>query len=201
MSNILSATVEIEGTRPLLFNPFGPDSIPLVKSERTGVAGNDPQEWKRRSCWNEQRQLYLKPSAVFASIRDGGRFTKKGRGSIQPNISATLQIEEPVVLIDRFLPDEDVPNDPVAPVYIDTRGVQMNASGSWNVRYRLAASRGWRTTFHVSFDKTILSRRELEAACRDAGKYVGIGDGRNIGCGRFDVIRFEVSDATGQAAA
>ena len=81
---------------------FGPDSIPLVKSERTGVAGNDPQEWKRRSCWNEQRQLYVKPSAVFASIRDGGRFTKKGRGSIQPNISATLQIEEPVVLIDRI---------------------------------------------------------------------------------------------------
>jgi hypothetical protein len=90
---MLEAYVEIIGTRPLLFNRFGPDSIPLVKAERTGVAGNDPEEWTRRICWNEKRQLYLEAPAVFASIRDGGIYTKKGRGSIQPLIVATLQVE------------------------------------------------------------------------------------------------------------
>src|SRR4051794_10805907 len=83
MSNMLSALVEITGTRPLLLNRFGPDSIPLARGERTGVAGNDPAEWKRRVCWNSQRQICLEAPTVFASIRDGGRFTKKGRSNIQ----------------------------------------------------------------------------------------------------------------------
>lgn len=200
MSNMLSDAIEIQGTRPLLFNRFGPNSIPLVKAERTGVAGNDPEEWKRRCCWNEQRQLYLEAPAVFAAIRDGGRFTKKGRRTLQTEIVATLQVDEDVVLIDRFLPEGEVPTDPMAPVWV-VRGVKMKARGSWNVRYRLAASKGWRTAFHVVWDKTILSRNELQASCIDTGRYVGIGDGRTIGFGRFDVIRFEVQDAQKQTAA
>ncbi len=195
MANMLSANVEFIGTRPLLFNRFGPDAIPLAKGERTGVAGNDPQEWKRRICWNEQRQLYLDAPAIFACIRDGGRYTKKGRGTLQNLIVATLQVSEDLILIDRFVPVGEVPTDPNAPVYLDARGVRMKATGAWNVRYRLAASKGWRVRFGVLWDKTVVSRDELHAACIDAGKYVGIGDGRKIGRGRFEVASFEVQDA------
>ena len=46
MVDIIQACVEIRGTRPLLFNKFGPDSIPLTKRERSGVAGNDPENGK-----------------------------------------------------------------------------------------------------------------------------------------------------------
>ncbi len=201
MSNVLSARVEIVGTRPLLLNRFGPESIPLVKGERTGVAGNDPEEWKRRTCWNAQGQLCLEPAGIFACIRDGGRFTKRGRRTLQTDIVATVQVNEDVILLDRFLPKGDVPTDPSAAVFIDARGVRMKASGSWNVRYRLAASRGWRTNFQLVWDRTVLSRNELNAACIDAGRYVGIGDGRKIGFGRFEVCGFEVHDADDQAAA
>ena len=197
---MLEAYVEIIGTRPLLFNRFGPDSIPLVKAERTGVAGNDPEEWTRRTCWNEKRQLYLEAPAVFASIRDGGIYTKKGRGSIQPLIVATLQVIESLILIDRFLPEGSVPKDPCAPVYLDARGVRM-ARGPRNVRYRLAASPGWTAMFHLTWDKTVLGRRELYAACIDAGRYAGIGDGRKIGFGRYDVAKFEVMNDAQEAAA
>jgi len=138
---------------------------------------------------------FSKPPTVFAAIRDGGRYTKRGRRTIQAEIIATLQIDEDLVLIDRFLPEDEVSRDPNAPVFIDVRGVRMKASGGWNVRYRLAASKEWRTSFRVIWDKTVLSRNELQAACIDAGKYVGIGDGRKIGFGRFEVSRFEVRDA------
>lgn len=194
MSIMLSALVEICGTRTLLLNRFGPDAIPLEKRERTGVAGNDPEEWRRRICWNEQRQLFLDSPAVFASIRDGGRFIKKGRRTLQAEIVATLQVNEQLVLLDRFLPDREVTGDQTAPVFLDARGVRMK-TGSWNIRYRLAASRGWQARFHLIWDKTILSRNELESACISAGAYVGIGDGRKIGFGRFDVNKFEVHDA------
>jgi hypothetical protein len=141
MNNIIQAAIEIQGTRPLLFNKFGPDSIPLTKKERTGVAGNDPEEWKRRICWTEDRQLYLEAPAVFAFMRDGGRYTKKGRGSLQSDIVATVQVCEERVLLNRFLPEGTLSADPAAPVYCDARGVRMSARSAWNVRYRLAASK------------------------------------------------------------
>lgn len=49
MANLLKATIEIRGTRPLIQHRFGPDALPLEKQERTGVAGHDPQEW-RKTC-------------------------------------------------------------------------------------------------------------------------------------------------------
>ena len=190
MGNMLTATLEIMGTRPLLFHAFGPDAIPLTKTERTGVAGNDPDEWKRRVCWNPNRQLYLEAPVVFACLRDAGRFTKKARVTLQSTIVATLQIEDVVVRIDRFLPEGQPPTDSTAPVYLDVRGVRMKASGAWNVRYRVAAAPGWRARFAVSRDKTLLSRAELNAVAIDADRYVEIGDGRKIGCGRFEVFKF-----------
>jgi hypothetical protein len=182
---MIQALVEIEGTRPLLFNKFGPDSIPLTKTERTGVAGNDPEEWKRR----------------IACIRDGGRYTKKGRGTLQSDVIATLQVCEERILLDRFLPEGEVGTDSAGPVYCDARGVRMKASGAWNVRYRLAASKPWRTAFHIVWDKTILNRTQLHSICIDAGRYVGIGDGRKIGFGRFQVVKFEVNDADDETTA
>jgi hypothetical protein len=199
-ANILDASVEIVGSRPLLFNRFGPDAIPLNKSERTGVAGNDPEEWRRRICWDQHRQLVLDVPVIFDWIRDGGRYTKKGRGTLQNAVVAALMIAETVIPIDRYLPEGEVPTDPSCPVYIDARGVRMK-SGSWNVRYRIAVSPGWRASFCLTWDRTVLSRRELHAACIDAGRYVGIGDGRKIGFGRFDVAAFEVKDAEDEAAA
>ena len=70
------------------------------------------------------------------------------------------------------------------------------------MRHRLAASPGWRASFGVTWDKTLLSRDELQAVVLDAGRYVGIGDGRKLGFGRFSVVRFEVAeDAPGKTAA
>jgi hypothetical protein len=47
---------------------------------------------------------------------------------------------------------------------------------------------------HLQWDKTIVSRGEMEAVCRDAGKLVGLGDGRSIGFGRFQVLDFTAAD-------
>jgi hypothetical protein len=106
-----------------------------------------------------------------------------------------------VILIDRFVPEGQVTRDPAALVYIDVRGVRMNR-GARNVRYRLAAAPGWTAAFHLLWDKTVLSRGELQAACIDAGRYAGIGDGRRIGFGRYVIVKFEVTkDAQDEAAA
>lgn len=195
MSNMVTAKVEIVGTRALLWHHFGPDAIPLEKEEQHGVAGNNPAEWKKTVLVTKQRQLYLEPTYIFAAIRDGARYTRKGRGSIQPVVSATLQILDDRILIDRFLPEEPVPTDPEEPVYLDVRGVRNPSTKARNVRYRVAAGPGWKTQFSMIWDKTIVSRAEMEAAVRDAGILVGISNGRGVGFGRFEIARFEVQGA------
>lgn len=194
-NNILTATVSIKGMRPLFWHAFGPDAIPLEKREKSGVPGNDPFEWKKTVLALPSGQLYLHASYVFGCIRDGAKYTARKRGTIQPFVSATLQVADDMVLVDRFMSDP-LPTDPTQPVYLDIRSVKNPATKGRNVRYRVAASTGWMTTFNIFWDKTIVSRGEMEAAITDAGRFCGIGDGRNIGFGRFTVESFNAQDAT-----
>jgi hypothetical protein len=197
MGNMLMAKVTIRGIRPILFHRFGPDALPLEKQERTGVAGNNPEEWKRTVLMTKERQLYVEPSYIFGCLRDGAKNTRKGKGSIQPAVASTLQVMDDRVLIDRYVPENvaELVNAVDEPVYLDVRGVVIKATKSHNVRYRVAASPGWCCTFNLLWDKTIVSRGEMEAVVLDSGKLVGLSDGRNIGFGRFVVESFEIQDA------
>ena len=198
MANILTAEIKVKGLRPLFWHAFGPDAIPLEKREKTGVAGNDPEEWRRTVLALPSGQLYLHSSYAFGCIRDGAKYTSRKRGTIQPFVSATLQIVDEIVLVDRFLPDPTLgtPPDanPTLPVYLDVRSVKNPATKGRNVRYRVAASAGWEAKFSIFWDKTIVSRGEMEAALTDAGRFVGLGDGRSIGYGRFTVDSFTVAE-------
>lgn len=206
MSNIVQAKVLIVGTRPLFFHRFGPDALPLEKQERTGVAGNDPEEWRKTAMVTKDGQLYLEPTYAFATIRGGAKYVPKGRGSIQSQVAATLQIADNRILVDRYMPG--FPNghafdikkaEPPAPdsdcdVYMDIRGVVNPSTKARNVRYRVAAAPGWRCSFTIVWDKTVVSRGEMESAIINAGKLVGIGNARAIGMGRFEVEAFEVQE-------
>lgn len=203
MSNYLYAQVSIKGTRPILWHHFGPDALPLEKGERTGVAGNDPEEWRKTVLATKEGQLYVEPSYIFGAIRDGSRNVRKGRGSIMPMVASTLQVLEARVLVDRHLPDgltTPPPIDPEAPVYLDVRGVRNPSNKARNVRYRVAASPGWQASFTLMWDKTVVSRGEMQACLIHAGWLAGLGDGRSVGFGRFEVECFEVDDDAPEAA-
>src|ERR687886_705975 len=101
MANILRAEVRIKGTRTLLWHHFGPDALPLEKQEREGVAGNVPGEWKKTVLMTENRHLYLKPTYIFACLRDGAKHTPRKRGTLQSFVAATLQVEEDLIYIER----------------------------------------------------------------------------------------------------
>ena len=120
-------------------------------------------------------------------MRDAARYTRKGKGSIQPALTATLQIVDDRILVDRFVPEEPLPTDPTALVYMDIRSVRNPSTKARNVRYRVAAAPGWTTRFTLLWDRTIVSQTEMRAVLHDAGQLVGLGDGRSIGYGRFTI--------------
>jgi hypothetical protein len=201
--NIVTARVEIIGTRPLWQHQFGPDALPLEKQERTGVAGNDPEEWKRTCSVMPDGQLYIPGTYFFSMLRDAARHTKKGRGSIQPLVAATLLVQEDRVLLNRFLPNHgSAPTtDSTQDVYIDVRGVRNPSTKARNVRYRLAVSPGWKCSFSIMWDKTLVSRDQMRAVVEDAGRLVGLSNGRSIGYGRFDVVGFAEQNGAEETSA
>jgi len=190
MSNIVRAEVEIEGLRPLLQHRFGPDALPLEKAEKTGVAGNDPEEWNKTKMVNQDGQLYVGGDYIFATVLAGSKHTKKGKGSIQSNVAATLQVEEDQVLLDGLFEPKQVTRDSSQAVYLDVRGVRNPSTKGRNVRYRLAAKAGWKAKFTLLWDKTIVPREQMKAVLNDAGTLVGLADGRSMGFGRFKVNSF-----------
>lgn len=194
MSQYTTAKVTIRGLRSLLWHAFGPDAMPLEKQERTGIAGNDPEEWKKTVLATKDGDLYIPGAYIFSCFRDAAKHTKKGRGSIQANVAATLQIMDDIITIGRRLPDGELPRDPSEPVYLDVRGVRNPATKGRNVRYRVAASAGWEATFRIMWDRTIVSTQEMKAVVTDAGPLSGLGDGRSIGFGRFELVAFETGD-------
>lgn len=201
-SNIIRATVTICGKRPLLQHQFGPDALPLEKGERTGVAGNDPGEWKKTCMVTSEGQLYVRGTYIFSMLREASKHTRKGKGSIQALVAATLLVEEDRVLLDRWMPTGAQPStDSTQPVYIDICGVRNPSTKARNVRYRLAASSGWKISFTIFWDKTIVGRDQMRAVVNDAGTLVGLADGRSVGYGRFIVESFEVLSAEETTAA
>ena len=191
------AKATITGVRPILFHGFSVDTISLEKKEKSGVAGNDPSEWKRSvSFVPETRQLYVDSSYIFGCLRDGGKHLKVGRGTFQSKVASTLMVLNEMVLLDRFLPEEDaLTQDKTAPVYLDIRSVKNPATKGRNVRYRVAASSGWQASFEIEWEATIVNRDQMLSILHDAGRFSGIGDGRSIGFGRFDVHSFELISA------
>jgi len=195
MSNLINASVSIVGTRALLWHAFTPDVIPVSgRRERTGVRGNDPDEWRSSVLMTNERQLYLPASYVFGCLRDGAKFTRKGRGSIQSALVATLEVLDERVLVDRFVPPEPLPTDPSAPVFLHIASARNPITRARNIRYRVAAAAGWQAAFALRWDRTVVSRQELEAVLIDAGRLVGIGDARAIGLGRFLVREVALVD-------
>jgi len=66
-------------------------------------------------------------------------------------------------------------------------------NGEWEFAIDLDAR--WQHPSQVQWDRTIVSRGEIESVANDAGALTGLGDGRSIGFGRFVVTAFAAQDA------
>lgn len=109
-------------------------------------------------------------------------------------ISATLQVLDKIILIDRYLP-ENLDTDPNNPVYLDdVRSVKNPMTKARNLRYRVCAAPGWGAIFNIAWDKTLISKPEMESIILDSGMFSGLGDARSIGFGRFELINLIINE-------
>lgn len=188
---LYQAHVEIVGTRPILFNRFSPESIPLERKEMKGVAGNNPEEWKNTYRTTSDGYLYVDGSYIHRCLINAAKFTKRG---LQSTLAATLETKNDILIFEnrKILNTEEITTDSSEEIYIDVRSVRMSKTASRHIRYRLATSSGWKTSFLIQWESSLINKELMESVCHDAGLFVGIGDNRPNGFGRFDVNSFDV---------
>lgn len=186
-----SVYVKIKGTKPILFHAFRIEAISNIAKEKSGSAGNDPEEWKY-TVLEKDNQLYVPASYIASCLKEASKHTKAGRGSIQKSFISCCTIMSELLMIDRYLPEgwqkmtaTEFPRNSNDAVYLDIRGVMNPNSKGRNVRYRVACSPGWKTEYEFEFDETIVSSAQVKNIIENSGKLVGIGDGRVLGYGRF----------------
>lgn len=192
------AFVKIKGIKPFLFHAFRESALDRSKTKK-GATGNNPEEWKDTVIMDEERRLYIPPSYIFAAIREGGRYSKAGRGNIVKQVIASLEVSPAKIYFKGLiLPPDNELNKVEADiipvtnldVYIDVRSVVNPMTKGRNMRYRVGLSPGWECEFFVTWDDSILSSAQMEKVTRDGGLMSGTGCGRAIGFGRFEVTEF-----------
>lgn len=192
--NILKAKINVEGTRPILWNSFNSELLdPKIK--KSGTKGNSPEEWRKSVLVNNHQQLYILPESIFSCIRSGGKYSKCGRSTMQTMVTATLQIPDSIILTDKFLPVH-ITRDATEDVYLDVRSVKNPTTRNRNMRYRIAAKAGWKLGFNIIWDCTLISPELMESIIIDSGSFCGLGDGRSIGLGRFKLEKFKIVEET-----
>jgi hypothetical protein len=197
--SIVSVKVEIEGTKPFLYHKFNIEEISSLSKIKEGSAGNNPSEW-RKTFHSVGKKLFIPSVYFFSCLRDGSKYTKVGRGTIQKTLMAALNIESDKSFIEnrelpiepQYLVNESLPFDSSFDLYVDVRGVMNPNSKGRNVRYRLTMNTGWKTSFVFNYDNELVSKDQMKKIVQDSGKMIGVGDALALGYGRFAVNSYEI---------
>lgn len=197
----ISAKVSIEGIKPMLFNTFVTEILLDPKKSRSGTCANDPSEWKLTVLMDEKRRLYILDTYIIRSVTEGGKEIKSGRGNISKKVASYLEAagceENPIpgkIFLDGLVvpSDENLTTTVTEPVYLDVRSVVNPATKGRNVRYRIAAKAGWKISFILTWNDSLVSVANMKLCVESAGLFQGLGDGRKIGYGRFNMTSFDV---------
>jgi len=194
-------SIEIQGLKPFLYNKFNIESVTSLTKVKTGKVGDDPESWKS-SFFHNGSDLYVPGNYLFSALKKAAVFTKSGRGSIQNAWVSGVNIEDELIYFNRKIFDDwenmtlkDVTKDSSNPVYVDIRTVVNPTTKGKNVRYRLGLSAGWKLSFSILLDDTLVSVDHARKVIEDCGKFVGLSDARTLGFGRFIVNEFKAKDS------
>ena len=156
-------------------------AYPLVPVE--ALEKKTPEEQAEHAAYREKSgQLYIPSTALQRALVGGAAYSKgKGRASLQKPAAACLLIDEIYLWLGTNTYE------------IDVRPVVIPATKGRVLRYRPRIDK-WGTTFHLNYDDTLLSAKQVRQIVDDTGKNVGLLDFRpekKGPFGRFIVDRWE----------
>ncbi len=149
----------------------------------------DRLEWEAGLYWSDGVGPVMPSDNIEACIKSGAQKSRKGK-----DFSAAVLCSEAEVPI-----EFDYPKDKgvitMDALYRDSRfsirkGVKVQQSRIMRIRPMIPT--GWKLTFTLEYDETILNRQSIEQAIADAGALIGLSDWRPK-FGRFIIESIEES--------
>ena len=188
--------VTLIGTKTLMMhspktvNPLHPLAIELKKytSKRKkteeDLAKIADLEWEAGLYYDEANGLHIPLECIRATLKAGAQFNKKGK-----DIGRYCQFigtDTPLDIGEKF----DLEKMRQNPYFRDVRPVNVMRAKVIRCRPRF---NNWRCAFDMLVDEDHIDLVTIEQALKNAGDYVGLCEGRDLGYGRFDSV-VEVED-------
>lgn len=171
--------VEIEGITPLLQNKYiEPQEIPQKKGE----AHDSPELVPYKLHKNDKGEIVVPSESIMRAME-----TVAGEFKVEGMKKATYKNLLPGNI---YIEPEGIKIEPQSYV-IDKRPVVNPVTRGRIMRYRPKFEKGWRLAFIIHVFDDRIKKEVLKHILEEAGRRVGIGDGRRIGMGRFIVTKFE----------
>jgi hypothetical protein len=179
---IQQAHIIIRGTEPLLWQPDEPHAS-LV------YAGPDPDAHSHTILVDETtQQLFFSPLVLTACAREAARTVNRQQRPQMIALAESLSVLEERLVIERFTPESPIPES-LRRVSRLAEGTPRKATRAGDDR---VAAEEWHIIFRIQWDETSAFHHDVRALLDYIGKWIGVGNGRMSGYGRFLVHTFRI---------
>lgn len=174
---------------PKTVNPLHPMAIKIkgftskLKKTEDDLQKISELEWEAGLYYDETNGLHIPVECLQKTLENGAKLFKMGK-----DIQRYVQFVGTVAPLDIGVPFdlEKMRHDMK---YYDVRTVAVKRSRVIRTRPRFDV---WRCEFDILYDEAHIDIDTIAKALENAGQYVGLCDGRQLGYGRFVAAIYEV---------
>jgi hypothetical protein len=169
--------VKLKSDGPLLMH-----ALPQVHEEKIRDTGKeyDPKEEVEKSLYRDKEgKIYFPSRWIKGCLESAAKGVKKGRVNLKSKIIQAVSIH-PSQIYPIKLSDYEIDQQ-----YVRLMGRNLI------LRSRPKFDE-WEIDFEIHHDEEIIGAADIKKLLERGGKFIGIGDGRKIGYGRFEIEEFKV---------
>lgn len=136
-------------------------------------AQRDRLEWEGGLYYDEAaKRPYIPSDNLESCIRAGARKQRLGK-----NVEAAVLVSDDIVHVEYQGP-KDREKMYADPRFTLRKGIVVPATGNRLIRIRPMLPVGWKLSFTLEYDETVVNEESLIKAMQDAGSLIGLGDHR-----------------------
>ncbi len=169
--------IKLKSDGPLLMH-----ALPKEPQREMRDAGKeyDSQEEVEKALYKDKEgKIYFPSKWIKGCIEGAAKGVKKGTVNLRSKVIQAVSVYPPMIYPTK-LSDYDIDQQYVR---LQSRNLILRSRPKFDE---------WEIDFEINFDEEIISEGDIMKLLMRVGKFIGIGDGRKLGYGRFTVEKFEV---------
>jgi hypothetical protein len=171
--------VKLVNIGPLLMHALPQE--PENKMRDTGKEFDPREEAEKGLYKDKEGRIYFPSKWIKGCIESAAKGVKKGTVNLRSKVIQAVSIYPPIIYPTK-LSDYELDQQ-----YVRLQGRNLI------LRSRPRFDK-WEIDFEINFDEEIISANDIQKLLERGGRFIGIGDGRKIGYGRFKIEKFEIEE-------